>query len=110
MMFLVSNTNSVGGFERLAPKASLQDGMFDFIVVKKISFPEFLHLTTLAMRGEHLNHPKVMYVQANRIKVQVESDMQLNLDGEYGGVLPAEFVNLYQHFQMLTPKNRKKRA
>ncbi|WP_368505779.1 diacylglycerol kinase [Alkalihalophilus sp. As8PL] len=110
MMFLVSNTNSVGGFERLAPKASLQDGMFDFIVVKKISFPEFLHLTTLAMRGEHLTHPKVMYVQANRIKVHVESDMQLNLDGEHGGALPAEFVNLYQHFQMLTPKDRKKRA
>lgn len=35
MLFLVSNTNSVGGFEKLAPEASLQDGMFDFIIVKK---------------------------------------------------------------------------
>ncbi|KHF41486.1 diacylglycerol kinase [Halalkalibacter okhensis] len=109
MLFLVANTNSVGGFEKLAPKASLQDGMFDFIIVKKLSFPEFLHLATLALRGEHINHPKVMYVHANRIKVQVKGDMQLNLDGEYGGVLPAEFVNMYQHFQMLTPKDRKQR-
>jgi diacylglycerol kinase (ATP) len=109
MMFLVSNTNSVGGFEKLAPDASLRDGMFDFILVKKLSFPEFLHLATLALRGEHIHHPKVIYVHANRIKVQVEGDMQLNLDGEHGGALPAEFVNMYQHFQMLTPKDRKQR-
>lgn len=105
MMFLVSNTNSVGGFERLAPNASLRDGMFDFIIVKKTSFPEFLHLVGLALRGEHIKHPKVLYVQANRIKVQAEKSMQLNFDGEYGGLLPAEFVNLYQHFQMLCPKD-----
>ena len=110
MMFLISNTNSVGGFEKLAPEASIQDGMFDFIIVKKLSFPEFLRLGTLALRGEHLNHEKVIYVQANRIKVQVEGKMQLNLDGEYGGNLPAEFVNMYQHFQMLTPKERKQKS
>ncbi|MBP3952549.1 diacylglycerol kinase [Bacillus suaedae] len=107
MMFLVANTNSVGGFEKLAPNASLKDGMFDFIIVKKISFPEFIQIGSLALRGEHINHPKVMYVHANRIKVQVEGDMQLNLDGEHGGALPAEFVNMYQHFQMLTPSDRK---
>ncbi|MCM3715490.1 diacylglycerol kinase [Halalkalibacter oceani] len=107
MIFLVSNTNSVGGFEKLAPDASLQDGMFDFIIVEKLSFPDLLRLATLTLRGEHLHHPKVKYVQANRIKIQVEGKMQLNLDGEYGGILPAEFVNMYHHFHMLTPKERK---
>ncbi|GAF15446.1 transcription regulator [Bacillus sp. JCM 19046] len=111
MMFLVANTNSVGGFEKLCPDASLQDGMFDFIVVKKTSFAEFAHLASLALRGEHINHPKVMYVKANRIKVALLEDheMQLNLDGERGGVLPAEFVNMYHHFYMMMPKNRKRR-
>ncbi|GAF65516.1 diacylglycerol kinase [Alkalihalobacillus trypoxylicola] len=107
MMFLVSNSNSVGGFEKLAPHASLQDGLFDLLIVQKVSFPEFLHLASLALRGEHLSSSKVIYVQANRIKVHVEGeDMQLNLDGEHGGALPSEFVNLYHHFQMLTPKER----
>lgn len=50
MMFLVANTNSVGGFEKLAPSASLQDGMFDFLVVKKTSFPEFVHLASRVKR------------------------------------------------------------
>ncbi|MEB1809098.1 MAG: diacylglycerol kinase [Bacillaceae bacterium] len=106
MMFLVSNTNSVGGFEKLAPDASIQDGLFDLIIVKKTSFPEFIRIGGLALRGEHMNHSKVIYTQANRIKVYVEGDMQLNLDGEYGGMLPAEFVNLYQHFQILCPPKK----
>ncbi|WP_078394334.1 diacylglycerol kinase [Shouchella patagoniensis] len=111
MMFLVANTNSVGGFEKLCPDASLQDGMFDFIVVKKTSFPEFVHLASLALRGEHINHPKVMYVKANRIKVSLFDNhkMQLNLDGERGGILPAEFVNMYHHFNLLMPKERKRK-
>lgn len=106
MLFLVSNTNSVGGFERLAPDASLRDGLFDLIIVKETTFPEFIMLAGQALRGEHINHPKVIYTQANRIKVYTESDMKLNLDGEYGGKLPAEFVNLYHHFQMLCPKRQ----
>ncbi|WP_059104501.1 diacylglycerol kinase [Shouchella shacheensis] len=111
MMFLVANTNSVAGFEKLCPDASMQDGMFDFIIVQKTSFPEFLHLASLALRGEHINHAKVMYVKANRIKVQVigGAEMQINLDGERGGILPAEFVNLYHHFDMLMPKERKRK-
>lgn len=74
-----------------------------------MSFPEVIQLAGLALRGEHLQHPKVMYVQANRIKVYPKSNMQLNLDGERGGGLPAEFVNMYQHFEMLTPKERKRK-
>ncbi|WP_096201797.1 diacylglycerol kinase [Bacillus sp. FJAT-45350] len=103
MLFLVCNTNSVGGFEKLAPKADLEDGMFDLIIIEKMSFPEFVRIGSQALRGEHIGHPKMKYVQANRIKVFVEGNMQLNLDGEYGGMLPVEFVNLYQHFQMLAP-------
>ncbi|MGO4889735.1 diacylglycerol kinase [Anaerobacillus sp. MEB173] len=108
MLFLVANTNSVGGFEKLAPDASLNDGMFDLLILKKMSLPDFLRISSLALRGEHLFDPNILYTQANRIKVYVEGDMQLNLDGEYGGVLPGEFVNLHHHFQMIVPENRTK--
>lgn len=29
--------------------------------------------------------------------------MQLNIDGEYGGLLPAEFNNLYRHLEVFVP-------
>ncbi|SDH77182.1 diacylglycerol kinase [Alteribacillus persepolensis] len=103
MMFLIANTNSVGGFEKLLPNAKYNDGMFDMIIIKKTNVPELVRIGTQALQGEHLHHEKVLYVQANRIKIQVDGDMQLNLDGEYGGKLPAEFVNLHHHVEMLCP-------
>lgn len=103
MMFLLSNTNSVGGFEKLMPDAKFNDGMFDMILVKKTSLPELVRIGTLALNGDHLQSDKVIYTQANRVKIDVEGEMQLNLDGEYGGQLPAEFVNLHHHLQMICP-------
>lgn len=103
-LFLVSNTNSVGGFEKLAPDASLHDGMFDLIIVKKTSLADSIRLTGAALRGEHIHDPAVVYVQANRIKVYVEEEMHLNLDGEYGGELPGEIINLHHHLYLSVPE------
>ncbi|WP_050613901.1 diacylglycerol kinase [Bacillus testis] len=104
MLFLVANTNSVGGFERLAPDASLNDGMFSLLIVKKMNLAEFIRVVTMAIRGEHINHPSVVYAKANRIKVTpVDKKILLNLDGEYGGMAPAEFVNMYRHFDVFVP-------
>ncbi len=105
MLFLVANTNSVGGFEKLAPDASLNDGMFSLLIVKKTNLADFIRIATLAIRGEHTKDPNVIYAKANRIKVIPKEKMQLNLDGEYGGLAPAEFVNLYRHFEVFVPKD-----
>lgn len=109
MLFLVSNTNSVGGFEKLAPSASLNDGMFDLLILKKTNLADFVRVASAAVRGEHVNDPAVVYVQANRIKVYVDEVVHLNLDGEYGGMLPGEFVNLRHHLQLLVPEKQMKR-
>lgn len=106
MLFLVSNTNSVGGFEKLAPLSSFNDGMFDLVILKKTNLAEFIRIASLAVRGEHIHDPQIIYAKANRIKVHSEEKVQLNLDGEYGGLLPGEFVNLRHHFQIIVPKER----
>lgn len=100
MLFLVSLTNSVGGFEKLAPDSSLNDGMFDLFILKKTNLADFIKIATLALRGEHINDPHVIYTKANRVKVHTKEKMQLNLDGEYGGLLPGEFENLYRHIEV----------
>lgn len=103
MFFLIGLTNSVGGFEKLAPDASLNDGMFTLIILKKLNLAEFIRVATLAVRGEHIHDEHVIYTKANRIKVHSNDKVQLNLDGEYGGLLPAEFENLYRHFEVFAP-------
>ncbi|TDM13956.1 diacylglycerol kinase [Macrococcus bovicus] len=103
MLFLIGLTNSVGGFEKLVPDASINDGYFTLLFLEKVNLAEFGHLLTLASRGEHLNHPKVHYIKAKEIKVSSYEMMDLNVDGEYGGVLPAHFVNLASHLEIFSP-------
>ncbi|WP_307339252.1 diacylglycerol kinase [Metabacillus malikii] len=106
MLFLVSLTNSVGGFEKLAPDSKLNDGMFDLLILKKTNLAEFIRIATLALRGEHINDDHIIYTTANRVKVINRDKMQLNLDGEYGGLLPGEFVNMYQHIEFVVSNEK----
>ena len=91
----------VAGFEKLAPDASLEDGLFDIIILKKCNLAEFIRLATLALRGEHLNDPNLIYFQARHIEVSSPDYVQMNLDGEYGGTLPGVFTALPKHLQLL---------
>ena len=103
MMFLVGLTNSVGGFEKLAPNSSINDGKFSLLILKKVNIAEFIRLATLAIRGEHLEDPHVIYKKAKHVTVTSEDKVLLNLDGEYGGTLPAVFQNLYRHIEVFVP-------
>ncbi len=103
MLFLVGLTNSVGGFEKLAPEASINDGKFTLFILKKCNIAEFIRIVTLALRGEHLNDPLVISAKAEEISVTSPEKVLLNLDGEYGGLLPATFKNLYRHIDMFVP-------
>ncbi|MFS0576950.1 diacylglycerol kinase [Sporosarcina sp. 179-K 3D1 HS] len=110
MMFLVGLTNSVGGFEKLAPDSSINDGKFTLLILKKCNIAEFIRIVSLALRGEHLDDPLVISSKAEKITVTSNEEVLLNLDGEYGGVLPATFQNLCRHVEMFAPveKLRKK--
>lgn len=103
MLFLIGLTNSVGGFEKLAPESSINDGKFTLLILKKCNIAEFIRIVTLALRGEHLNDPLVISSKAEKITVTSREEVLLNLDGEYGGMLPATFQNLYRHIEMFVP-------
>lgn len=107
LLFLLGLTNSMAGFEKLVPDAKLDDGYFTLIIVEKANLAELGHIMTLASRGEHIKHPKVHYRKAKSINISSFIDMQLNVDGEYGGKLPGNFLNLKQHIEVYTPSDMK---
>lgn len=103
MLFLIGLTNSVGGFEKLAPDSSVNDGLFTLIILKKCNLPEFIRILSDALRGEHLNNPKIIYTKAKQVKVTSSETVQLNIDGEYGGDVPSVFTNLTRHLNVFVP-------
>lgn len=104
MMFLLALTNSVGGFEKISPDAELDDGYFTLMALKKCNIADFIRLATLAVRGEHLDDPLVFHTKAREVTVTSHDQVLLNLDGEYGGKVPATFRNLHQHIEFFVPK------
>lgn len=105
MLFLAANSNSVGGFEKLAPDASLNDGKLDLILLKRCNLAEFIRIVTAAMRGDHMNDPNIKYVRTSKIKVTSPDYVQLNLDGEYGGTLPCEISVLPSHLEIFADES-----
>lgn len=103
MLFLVGNTNSVGGFEKLAPDAVIDDGYFDLLILKESNIAEFIRVASLALRGAHLESDQLIHAKAKHVTVTPESNMQLNIDGEFGGMLPGQFRNLKQHLDFFVP-------
>lgn len=102
MLSLICNSRRVGGFEKLAPQAQLDDGLFDVIIVKQAKLSEVIKLATAAIRGEHLHNERIVYFQTDAVKVSSNEQVDLNLDGEYGGALPKEFKVLKHHLQVLS--------
>ena len=100
MMFLLANSCSVAGFEKLAPEASLHDGKLDLIVLRKCNLADFIRLASMALRGEHLNDPLVVYYRVDDLTVTSSDHVQLNLDGELGGELPGRFSVLPKHLEI----------
>ncbi|MBB6670133.1 diacylglycerol kinase [Cohnella nanjingensis] len=101
MLFLVANSNSVAGFEKLAPNASTGDGLFDVLLMRKCNLAEFIRIATLAMRGEHVNDSHITLFQTSKLEVLTDDGVQLNLDGEYGGDMAGSFSILQGHINII---------
>ncbi len=100
-LFVISNSSSIGGFKKLAPKADVLDGYLDVLAIKKADVQELANIFFNIFNGDHINHPKVIYFKSKNIKITSEVDVDIDIDGEYGGKLPATFEILSNSFSIL---------
>lgn len=91
LVFIVSNTASVGGFSRALPDASYQDGKFDCLVIEQAPLPELMEVFTRFLMGMHVQHDRVHHFQTSELIINGLSDMPIDVDGERGDLLPVEF-------------------
>lgn len=102
-LIFVALTNSIGGFEKLAPDTKLDDGNFSLILVKTDRLFEMLSLLIQAVNGgSHVNDSNVEYLKTSKLKLEVldkEEPFMLNLDGEYGGDTPVELEVLPNYLE-----------
>jgi len=94
MIGAVANGRIFGKGMKIAPEALLDDGLFDFVLVKGMRLLEFFRHGWKLFAGTHLSHPKISLIRGKKIKVlqgEGEEDVLIELDGEQLGKLPATF-------------------
>ncbi|MGD1103158.1 MAG: diacylglycerol kinase family protein [Terriglobia bacterium] len=100
---VVGNNASYGGGIRLAPRAKLDDGLLDICIIPYMSRLELLRWVPRAYRGEHLNHPRIKYLQARKITLCAPSRMELFGDGEFLQELPATIEVIPRALRVIAP-------
>ena len=91
LLFVVSNSSSIGGFKKLAPEADILDGLLDVVLIKDADLAELANIFVNVLTGEHIRHPKVIYYKTKELTINSQKDILLDIDGEFGGQLPVHF-------------------
>lgn len=108
LLFLVMNSQSVGGYKQAAPLASVSDGQLDVLLLKKVELVQITDLIIRILRGDHINHPSVQYFQTKHIKIipKDEKKISIDYDGEYYGTLPADIEVLSGKVRVIIPESK----
>lgn len=101
-MFMLSAANgkAYGGGFKVAPNASVTDGLLECIWVKKISLFKRLRYLPVLEKGKHLDKPLpfIHYQQAKQLTIKSEFPLHAHLDGEHLMANTFEIKILPQHF------------
>jgi diacylglycerol kinase (ATP) len=76
---------------RVAPRASLADGLLEVVVIGDVGKLEFLRTFPKVFSGGHVGHPAVAVHRAARVELDADRPLAVYADGEPAGTLPATF-------------------
>lgn len=85
---VIANGAYTGGGMNLAPRASVDDGFLDILLIHEQSKSQRLWNFPKIYLGRHIPSPKFSYYQAKQITVTSSESVPLEADGELLGSLP----------------------
>lgn len=88
---IIANGRYFGRGFHAAPRAKMDDGLFDIISVGNFGLLQGLRCVPKLYKGTHLELDKVEYYQAKRLEASSEKEVLLEMDGDLVGRLPAKF-------------------
>jgi YegS/Rv2252/BmrU family lipid kinase len=103
-MAVVANGSYFGGGMQVAPHASVDDGIFDVLVLdcadRRTLVAEIL---PRIYRGAHISHPAIRQARGRTVTIDAAKSFPLELDGEVVGTTPARFALLPGALRVLVP-------
>ena len=97
---VVMNGDSAGGFRKLNPESSINDGKLDVIAFLKMPIVELAPLLIEVLRGRHPKNKHVLYFQTDKLTMESNADIGTDIDGEHGEKLPLHFSVLHNRLSI----------
>ena len=92
MALIVANGKYFGSGLCIAPEATLDDGLFQIVVIGDISFREYLASMGKIRKGGKIDHPEVHYHKCKSIDIaSIDGITNWEADGEFGSEIPVNF-------------------
>ena len=107
ILVLIFNGKAAGGFTRLAKDANIEDGVFDFIGIKKVEMHDIPMLFLKILQGDHLGDPNIDYFVSDKVNIECRnSDKKFitDIDGEEGPDFPLHITVIKDLVRVYLPK------
>jgi diacylglycerol kinase family enzyme len=101
-----ANSGVYGGGMRLAPDASMSDGLLDVVVVATVPRGRFLRHLPKVFSGEHVRLENVHVMRAAEVRISAERPFTLYADGDPITELPARVRALPAAINVYAPAPR----
>jgi diacylglycerol kinase (ATP) len=100
---VVANGQYHGGSMWLAPEAQPDDGLLDAVVIGDITKLDFVRSVRRIYTGTHLTHPKIELLRGQRVDIDADRPVPLELDGEQPGTTPVRFEVVPRALRLRVP-------
>jgi YegS/Rv2252/BmrU family lipid kinase len=98
-----ANSRQFGGGMRLAPDASLTDGLLDVVMIEDMTKRRYLRLAPTVFSGRHVRYPEVSVLRGHEVRISATEDFTLYADGEAIASLPVTVRVLPAAVRMIVP-------
>ena len=104
MLVAVANGQYFGGGMKLAPEASIENGLLDIILVRNQSKFSLLKKFFSVYNGSHIDGDKVKLLRVDKLKATSNEVVFSECDGEVVSPLPFEVICLKQVLPLIVPR------
>lgn len=102
---VVMNGRSAGGFRKLSPETEINDDRLDVVLFREMPLYEMAPLLFDVMQGRHSENKNVLTFSTNKLRIESDSDIATDIDGEKGEKFPLEFSILHNRLQIFTKED-----
>lgn len=105
LAFAVGNARATGAGVAVAPRAQVDDGLLDLCVVEPVDAAAVAGLLLELRRGEHLDRDGVHYLQTPWLRVESETPVAVNVDGEAVSLTRLEYGVARAALRVVAPRD-----